>query len=121
MAVPPPGSHGWYALGGPVRRAGCCYGLGAFTPDGRMLAVYARVAGPAAPGLAVVDVARGLAALLPGSQGAVPGGRLPCLAWASNGWLLLASSSARRSCSVRRMAPPCSLPVATTPAGRKPG
>jgi hypothetical protein len=88
LAVPPPpGSPDWYALGGPVSRAGCCYGLGAFAPDGRTLAVYARVAGPGAPGLAVVDLARGRAALLPGSEGAVPNGRLPCLAWASNGWL----------------------------------
>jgi hypothetical protein len=84
---PPPGSPDWNALGAPVPRAGCCYGLGAFAPDGRTLAVYARVTGPAAPGLAVVDLARGRAALLPGSEGTVPDGRLPCLAWASNGWL----------------------------------
>jgi hypothetical protein len=87
VVPPPPGSPDWYALGGPVRRAGCCYGLGAFAPDGRTLAVYARVAGPAAPGLAVVDLVRGRAVLLPGSEGAIPNGRLPCLAWASNGWL----------------------------------
>lgn len=88
LAVPPPpGSPDWYALGGPVSQAGCCYGLGAFAPDGRTLAVYARVAGPGTPGLAVVDLARGQAALLPGSEGAIPNGRLPCLAWASNGWL----------------------------------
>lgn len=88
MAVPPPpGSPGWHALGGRVRRAGCCYALGAFAPDGRTLAVYARVAGPGAPGLAVVDVAEGRAALLPGSSGAIPDGHLPRLAWASNGWL----------------------------------
>jgi hypothetical protein len=88
MAVPPPpGSPDWHALGGPVRHAGCCYGLGAFAPDGRTLAVYARVAGPGAPGLAVVDVPRGRATLLPGSEGAIPDGHLPRLAWASNGWL----------------------------------
>jgi hypothetical protein len=88
MAVPPPaGSPDWHALGGPVRRAGCCYGLGAFAPDGRTLAVYARVAGPGAPGLALVDVPRGRAALLPGSEGAIPDGHLPRLAWATNGWL----------------------------------
>jgi hypothetical protein len=88
VTVPPPaGSPGWHALGGRVRRAGCCYALGAFAPDGRTLAVYTRVTGPRAPGLAVVDVATGRAALLPGSGGAVPDGHLPRLAWASNGWL----------------------------------
>lgn len=88
VVVPPPaGSPGWHAFGQPVRRAGCCYGLGAFAPDGRTLAAYARVAGPGAPGLAVVDVAAGRAALLPGSGGAIPDGHLPRLAWASDGWL----------------------------------
>jgi hypothetical protein len=85
--APPPGSPDWHALGGRVRRAGCCYALGAFAPDGRTLAVYARVTGPGAPGLAIVDVAEGRAALLPGSGGAIPDGHLPRLAWASNGWL----------------------------------
>jgi hypothetical protein len=84
---PPPGSPGWHAHGAPIPRAGCCYGLGAFAPDGRTLAVYARVTGPATPGLAVVDLVRGRAALLPGSEGTVPDGRLPYLAWASDGWL----------------------------------
>ena len=92
VMAPPDGSAGWDALGGPVRRAGCCYGLGAFAPDGRTLAIYARVAGPGTPGLAVVDLARGRAALLPGSEGATPDGRLPCLAWASNGWLYFFAS-----------------------------
>ena len=92
VVAPANGSAGWDALGGPVRRAGCCYGLGAFAPDGRTLAIFARVAGPGAPGLAVVDLARGRAALLPGSEGAMPDGRLPCLAWASNGWLYFFAS-----------------------------
>jgi len=89
VVPPPPGSPDWYALGGPVPlpRAGCCYGLGALAPDGRTLAVYARLAGPGAPGLAVVDLIRGRAALLPGSEDATPTGCLPCLSWASNGWL----------------------------------
>lgn len=87
VVPPPPGSPSWHALGGPVSRAGCCYVLGAFSPDGRRLAVYTRLAGPGALGLAVVDVHRGGAALLPGSTGATPIGCLPCLAWASNGWL----------------------------------
>jgi len=87
VVPPPPGSPDWYALGGPVPRAGCCYGLGAFAPGGRTLAVYARLAGPGAPGLAVVDLVRGSAALLPGSEDATPTGCLPCLGWASNGWL----------------------------------
>jgi hypothetical protein len=87
VVPPPPGSPDWYALGGPVPRAGCCYGLGAFSPNGRTLVVYARLAGPDGPGLAVVDLARGRAELLPGSEGATPTGCLPCLGWASNGWL----------------------------------
>lgn len=87
VVPPPPGSPDWYALGGPVPRAGCCYGLGAFAPGGRTLAVYARLAGPGALGLAVVDLVRGSAALLPGSEDATPTGCLPCLGWASNGWL----------------------------------
>jgi hypothetical protein len=87
--VPPPaGSPDWYSLsGGQVPRSGCCYGLGAFAPDGRTLALYARLAGPDALGMAVVDLVRGRAALLPGSEGATPTACLPCLAWASNGWL----------------------------------
>jgi hypothetical protein len=84
---PPQGSPSWHALGGAVARMGCCYGLGAFSPDGRRLAVYARLAGPGTPGLAVVDLPRGQATLLPGSRGATPTGCLPCLAWSSNGWL----------------------------------
>jgi hypothetical protein len=89
ITVPPPaGSPDWYSLsGGQVARTGCCYGLGAFAPDGRTLALYARLAGPDAPGMAVVDLVRGRAALLPGSEGATPTACLPCLGWASNGWL----------------------------------
>jgi hypothetical protein len=37
--------------------------------------------------VAVVDLVRGKAALLPGSEDATPTGCLPCLSWASNGWL----------------------------------
>jgi hypothetical protein len=87
VVPPPPGSPDWYALGGPIPRAACCYGLGAFDPAGRKLAVYTRLAGPGAPGLAVVDLVRGSARLLPGSEDATPTGCLPCLGWASNGWL----------------------------------
>jgi hypothetical protein len=87
LIPPPPGSPSWHALGGAVARVGCCYGLGAFSPDGRTLAVYARLAAPGAPGLAVVDLAGGRAELLPGSAGATPTGCLPCLAWSSNSWL----------------------------------
>jgi hypothetical protein len=87
VVPPPPGSPSWQALGGPISRVGCCSVLGAFSPDGRRLAVYARLAGPGALGLAVVDLVRGEAALVPGSAGATPTGCVPCLAWASNGWL----------------------------------
>ena len=87
VVPPPPGSPDWYAIGGPVPRVACCYGLGAFDADGRRLAVYTRLAGPGAPGMAIVDLVRGSAALLPGSEDATPTGCLPCLGWASNGWL----------------------------------
>lgn len=87
VVPPPPGSPDWYALGGPVPRAGCCNGLGAFAPGGRALAVYARLAGPGAPGLAVIDLVGGGARLLRGSEDATPTGCSPCLGWASDGWL----------------------------------
>src|SRR6266498_4911604 len=88
VVPPPPGSPDWYTQGGGLAPwPDCCYGLGAFAPDGRTLAIYARLAEPGAPGLAVVDLDRGRAALLAGSEGATPTGCRPCLAWASNGWL----------------------------------
>jgi hypothetical protein len=86
--VPPPaGSPDWYTQRGGRPLPDCCYGLGAFSPDGRTLAIFARLAQPGAPGLAVVDLDRGRATLLRGSEGATPTGCGPCLAWASNGWL----------------------------------
>ena len=88
VVPPPPGSPDWYTQGGGFAPSpDCCYGLGAFAPDGRTLAIYARLAQPGAPGLAVVDLDRGRASLLRGSEGATPTGCRPCLAWASNGWL----------------------------------
>jgi hypothetical protein len=88
VVPPPPGSPDWYPQGGgPPALPDCCYGLGAFSPDGRTLAIFARLAQPGAPGLAAVDLDRGRAALLGGSEGATPTGCRPCLAWASNGWL----------------------------------
>lgn len=84
---PPPASAGWYGSGQPVSWAGCCYGLGAFDPGGRWLAVYTHLAGPRSPGLAIVDLVDGRAALLPGSEDVTPTGGQPSLGWASNGWL----------------------------------
>ena len=84
---PPPGSGGWYGAGRPVSWAGCCDGLGAFAPAGRWLAVYTHLAGPRSPGLAIVDLARDRAALLPGSEDVTPSGGQPSLGWGSNGWL----------------------------------
>jgi hypothetical protein len=89
---PPPASAGWYGAGEPVTWAGCCYGLGAFDPGGRWLAVYTHLAGPRSPGLAVVDLAGGRAALLAGSEDATPTGGQPSLGWASNGWLFFLAS-----------------------------
>jgi hypothetical protein len=92
LVSPPPASAGWYGSGGPVSRAGCCYGLGAFAPGGRWLAVYTLLAGPRSPGLAMVDLEGGRAKLLPGSEDATPTGGQPSLGWASNGWLFFLAS-----------------------------
>jgi hypothetical protein len=100
VVPPPPGSPDWYTQGaGPAPSSpDCCYGLGAFAPDGRTLAIYTRLAGPGAPGLAVADLDRGRAALLRGSEGATPTACRPCLGWASNGWLyFFAAGSATTS------------------------
>jgi hypothetical protein len=87
VVSPPPASAGWYGAGTPVSWAGCCYGLGAFDPGGRWLAVYTNLAGPRSLGLAIVDLADGRAALLAGSENVTPTGGQPSLGWASNGWL----------------------------------
>jgi hypothetical protein len=92
VVSPPPASTGWYGVGEPVSWAGCCYGLGAFDPKGRWLAVYTTPAGPGSPGLAVVDLARGRAAPLAGSEAVTPTGGQPSLGWASNGWLFFLAS-----------------------------
>jgi hypothetical protein len=92
VVPPPPASAGWYGAGEPVSWAGCCYGLGAFDPGGRWLAVYTHLAGPRSPGLAIVDLDRGRAALLAGSEDATPTGGQPSLGWASNGWLFFLAS-----------------------------
>jgi hypothetical protein len=87
VVQPPPASAGWYGSGRPVSWAACCYGLGAFAPGGRWLAVYTHLAGPRSLGLAIVDLGDGRAALLPGSEDVTPTGGQPSLSWASNGWL----------------------------------
>lgn len=84
---PPPASAGWYGAGARMSWAGCCYGLGAFDPGGRWLAVYTHLAGPRSLGLAVVDLADGRAALLAGAEDVTPTGGQSSLGWASNGWL----------------------------------
>ncbi len=92
--VPPPGgSPSWLALGGPMPGAVCCGQFGAFSPDGRTLAMFTRVGARDAPGVALVDVAGGAARLLPGSEGALPVGCWPCLGWRSAGdWLFFFAS-----------------------------
>jgi hypothetical protein len=92
VVPPPPASSGWFGAGEPVSWAGCCYGLGAFDPGGRWLAVYTNLAGPRSPGLAIVDLAARRAALLAGSEDATPTGGQPSLGWASNGWLFFLAS-----------------------------
>jgi hypothetical protein len=92
VVPPPPASTGWYGAGEAVSWARCCYGLGAFDPGGRWLAVYTDLAGPRSPGLAIVDLANGRAALLAGSEDVTPTGGQPSLGWASNGWLFFLAS-----------------------------
>jgi hypothetical protein len=92
VVPPPPASAGWYGSGRPVSWAGCCYGLGAFAPGGRWLAVYTHLAGPRSLGLAIVDLDGGRAALLAGSEDVTPTGGQPSLGWASNGWLYFLGS-----------------------------
>jgi hypothetical protein len=92
VVSPPPASAGWYGAGEPVSWAGCCYGLGAFDPGGRWLAVYTHLAGPQSLGLAIVDLPGGRATLLAGSEDVTPSGGQPSLGWASNGWLVFFAS-----------------------------
>jgi hypothetical protein len=89
--VRPIGMPGWFPLGRPVAGAGCCDQFGAFSADGRRLAVYVQLRRPAQPGLAVVDVGRAEARPVPGSQAATPFGCQPCLGWSVDGWLFFFS------------------------------
>jgi hypothetical protein len=74
-------------LGQPVAGAGCCDQFGAFSPNGRQLAVYLQLRRPAQPGLAMVDVGRAEARPVPGSDMATPFGCQPCLGWSADDWL----------------------------------
>ena len=89
--VRPTGMPNWFPMGRPVAGAGCCDQFGAFSADGRRLAVYVQLRRPAQPGLAVVDVGRAEARPVPGSQGATPFGCQPCLGWSVDGWLFFFS------------------------------
>ena len=102
VVPPPPASAGWYGSGRPVSWAGCCYGLGAFAPGGRWLAVYTHLAGPRSPGLAIVDLSGGRAVLLPGSEDVTPIGGQSSLGWASNGWLFFFGSGPTTSIAAWR-------------------
>ncbi len=83
----PPGARSWFALGPPLPGTGCCLQIGSFSPDGSILAVFTGLDGPGSPGLTIVDVARGTAKVLPGSEGATPVACQPCLGWSQTGWL----------------------------------
>ena len=102
VVPPPPASAGWYGSGKQVSWAGCCYGLGAFAPGGRWLAVYTHLAGPRSPGLAIVDLSGGRAVLLPGSEDVTPTGGQSSLGWASNGWLFFFGSGPTTSIAAWR-------------------
>jgi hypothetical protein len=89
--VRPIAMPGWSPLGRPVAGAGCCDQFGAFSADGRRLAVYVQLRRPDQPGLAVVDVGRAEARPVPGSEAATPFGCQPCLGWSVDGWLFFFS------------------------------
>jgi hypothetical protein len=89
--VRPTGMPNWFPLGQPVAGAGCCDQFGAFSANGRRLAIYVQLRRPAQLGLAVVDVGRAEARPVPGSQAATPFGCQPCLGWSEDGWLFFFS------------------------------
>jgi hypothetical protein len=89
--VRPAGIPSWFPLGQPVAGVGCCDQFGAFSPDGRRLAIYMQLRRPAQPGLAMVDIGRPEARPVPGSEAATPFGCQPCLGWSADGWLFLLS------------------------------
>jgi hypothetical protein len=91
QVVRPTGIPNWFPLGRPVAGAGCCDQFGAFSADGRHLAVYVQLRRPAQPGLAVVDIGRSEARPVPGSQAATPFGCQPCLGWSVDGLLFFFS------------------------------
>jgi hypothetical protein len=91
LVVRPTGISNWYPLGQPVAGARCCDQFGAFSPNGRRLAIHLQLRGPAQPGLAMVDVGRAEARPVPGSNLATPFGCQPCLGWSADGWLFFFS------------------------------
>jgi hypothetical protein len=91
QVVRPTGMPNWFPLGRPVAGAVCCDQFGAFSADGRHLAVYVQLRRPAQPGLAVVDIGRSEARPVPGSQAATPFGCQPCLGWSVDGLLFFFS------------------------------
>jgi hypothetical protein len=95
QVVRPTGMPNWFPLGRPVAGAGCCDQFGAFSADGRHLAVYVQLRRPAQPGLAVVDIGRSEARPVPGSQAATPFGCQPCLGWSVDGLLFFFSGDRR--------------------------
>jgi hypothetical protein len=119
--VRPAGIPNWFPLGQPVAGAGCCDEFGAFSPDGRRLAVYLQLRRPAQPGLAMVDVGQAEARPVPGSDAATPFGCQPCLGWSADGWLFFFSGGPPPDVVAawrpgRAAASPLSLPVADATA-----
>jgi hypothetical protein len=87
VVTPPAGAGGWVTYG-PISRSACCLVTGAFSPDGRTLALFTTINGPDDPGLALVDTATAVAAGVPGSGDAMPGSCQACMAWSGDGrWL----------------------------------
>jgi hypothetical protein len=119
--VRPAGIPSWFPLGQPVAGAGCCDEFGAFSPDGRRLAVYLQLRRPAQPGLAMVGVGQAEARPVPGSDAATPFGCQPCLGWSADGWLFFFSGGPPPDVVAawrpgRAAASPLSLPVADATA-----
>lgn len=115
--VRPAGIPSWFPLGQPVAGTICCDEFGAFSPDGRRLAVYLQLQRPAQPGLAMVDVEQAEARPVPGSDAATPFGCQPCLGWSADGWLFFFSGGPPPDVVAawrpgRPVASPLDLPVA---------
>jgi hypothetical protein len=118
--VQAPAGLAWTRIGGvaPV----LLLRVGAFSPDGRALAVFTEVTSPGQPGLALVDVGRATAASVAGSQNAIPGSCAACLSWQPAGdWLFYLGAPPWRVGAFRVGGPAGPLALDLDIVGRTPG